>query len=77
MNKKIKIIWILRIILLAILIIFYFVFNSTTKTNCEAGSFEIEGKEYSTEEFFDLYHSHCLVKRKYISDIDIISNLSG
>lgn len=62
MNKKIKTIWILRIIILVCLIGFWVVFETTSKTNCEVCSFEVKDKELSAEEFFNLYHDECIDK---------------
>jgi len=67
MDKETKIILLLRILILVLLIYFFFVFNGTSKTDCEDCSFEIEGKEYSSEEFFNMYADRCLVKQKILA----------
>lgn len=80
MDKKIKIIWILRIILLIMLAAFWFIFSSATKTNCEVCSFEIGEEEYNIDKFFSMYHGECLVKNTFITDakvIEMLKNQSG
>ena len=66
MNKKTKIILILRIILLICLIIFLFVFITTPKTNCQECSFKINNKTFSAQEFFQMYYDKCLVQNKFL-----------
>lgn len=61
MDKQSKIIFRLRITLFILLIVFWIVFEITTKTHCEACSYVIEGEEYSAEDFFEMYHNKCLV----------------
>ncbi len=77
MDKKIKIIWTLRIILLIMLIGFWFIFSSATKTNCEVCSFEVGEEELNIDEFFSMYHGECLVKYTSITDKDITRMLES
>jgi len=70
MDNKTKIIFLLRIILLVFLIYFLFIFNTSIKTDCEACSFNIKGKEYSALEFYNIYYDKCLVKTK-LNDLNL------
>jgi len=60
MDKELKIMFLLKVLLLICLGIFFFVFITSVKTNCQACSFEIDNKLISVEEFFQLYHGKCL-----------------
>lgn len=64
MDKQTKIIFVLRLIILVLLIAFFIIFNTIAKTDCESCSFEIDGEDYSSEEFFNMYADKCLVKPK-------------
>lgn len=60
MNNQTKTIFILRVILLICLIVFFVMFISTDKTNCEDCSFDIDGELVSAVNFFNVYSSKCL-----------------
>lgn len=71
MNNKTKLIFTLRMIILALLVYFLFIFNLTPKTDCEVCSFEIGEEEYSDEEFFNIYVDRCLAKPKVLGDFNL------
>ena len=63
MDRKEKIIFILRIILLILLISFFIIFIRTDKTNCEVCSFDIDGKQMSAIDFYNEYSSMCFYSK--------------
>ena len=63
MEKEIKIIFGLRIILLCSLIIFLIIFITSIKTDCQDCSFEVEEETISASSFFQKYYDRCLVSR--------------
>jgi len=77
MDNQTKIIFALRLIILTLLIAFLIIFNITSKTNCESCSFNIEGKEYNSEEFFNLYADRCLLKQSVLDIPNFTINQNG
>ena len=69
MDNKTKVIFILREIMLILLIVFFFVFNTTTKTHCGDCLFMIDEEGYSAVEFFDMYIDKCFVKSNPLLNI--------
>ncbi len=75
MEKGMKIIFGLRIILLCSLIIFLIIFITTIKTDCQSCSFEVEEEDVSANDFFQKYYDRCLVSKNPFEESLNVSNL--
>lgn len=72
MNKEDKIIFILRLTILVLLVLFLIVFNKSIKTDCQDCLFEIDGELYDSQEFFNMYVDRCLSKKNInLAEINI------
>lgn len=60
MEKELKIIWILKIIILVLLITFLIEFNYFPKTDCEDCKFIVREKEKDIYGFLNLYFKKCI-----------------
>lgn len=79
MDRRSKLILSLRLIILALLIIFLISFEYTPKNNCEACKFNIEDKQVSIDKFMRLYYEKCVYPFKdhnQLSEINFSRDLS-